>query len=49
MGRRGYIQIFERESSLAADKGIRILTLAVKKNIAVCVRLCRVSLTETTC
>jgi hypothetical protein len=31
IGRRGWIQVFERESRLASDKGIGILTLAVKK------------------
>ena len=30
IGTRGWIQMFERESRLAADKGIGILTLAVQ-------------------
>ena len=35
IGRRGWIQVFEQESQLVADKGIRILTLAVKKESSV--------------
>ena len=35
IGRRGWIQVFEQESQLAADKGIGILALAVKKESSV--------------
>ena len=35
IGRRGWIQIFERESWLAADKGTGILTQAVKEECGV--------------